>query len=141
MGEDKVSFGNRNQPFFELSPLYPSRFEMLNREWNSLMHFWVINSYLDIKTQEVLFKIRSIDELLKTSYKIGGTVHFEEMSNEVFLRSIHESFIQDEHRALILMSTGSAELIYNAPKSYLTENNRYGRILMRMRHIIAEELK
>ena len=63
------------------------------------------------------------------------------MSNEVFLRSIHESFIQDEHRALILMSTGSAELIYNAPKSYLTENNRYGRILMRMRHIIAEELK
>ena len=74
----------------------------------------------------------------------AGKLGFEglnKVDKGLFLMGIHEAFIQDEHRGFVLMSTGSAELVYTAPKSYLTENNRYGKLLMKMRHIIANEIE
>ena len=138
--DEKIAFGNKNQPFFELSPLYYSTFELFNHRWYSLMHFWVINSISDIYVQKELMQIKSIEKMI-ISAKKSGFVDIDIIDKTSFLMSIHEAFTQDERRGMILISTGSAELLYNAPKSYLTENNRYGKLLMRMRHIIADETK
>ena len=137
---EKVSFGNKNQPFYELSPTYKSKFVMYNRTWDSLLQFWVVHTFEDYDIQRKLLDIRGSNKMLSYAKKCGF-IDLGSIDKELFLESIHEAFVQDKERGFILMSTGSAELIYNSSKSYLTENNRYGRILMKMRHIIAEELK
>ena len=104
------------------------------------MHFWVCTSIPDIKAQDDLRQIRDISKMMVKAGKLGFE-GLESVNKGLFLMGIHEAFTQDERRGMILMSTGSAELIYLAPKSYLTENNRYGKLLMKMRHIIADETK
>lgn len=138
MDVDRISFGNKNQPFYELSPLYRSDFVLLNRSWNSLMHFWVVNSLEDIDTQIELRKIKSLSKLIRAAGRYG-VIDFSRIDKTLLLESIYEAFSQDKERGMVLLSTGSSELIYNAPKSFLTDGNRYGKLLMRMRYILAED--
>ena len=84
--------------------------------------------------------IRNLDTPEK-ALKVGaryGLLDFNQINPKDILFAIQERFNQNDSLRTLLLSTGSVNLVYSG-KGYLAENNRYGKIIMKVREIYAIE--
>ena len=92
--------------------------------------------YADSFVPEVSSNPSAHDYLSLTPKDIYNILSKSVLEQESACRAISIMMFQHLHRhrstAILVGQTGSG-------KSFLTENNRYGKLLMKMRHIIAED--
>ena len=117
--EESIKFGRRIQPFFELSPYYYRGFTVDGKVWRTLIHYWC-GSYLN-----------DVNVVLAEG-KRNGLEDFDKVPSDKILLGIKERFRQNDDLKLILMSTGNHTLVYDGV-GFLADNNRYGRVLMKLR--------
>ena len=67
-----------------------------------------------------------------------GFKDFNQIDSKYIIYGIQDRFNQNDQLRSILLSTGSVTLIYGGAKNFLSENNRYGRMLMRVRELYQE---
>ena len=135
---DEIKFGMRSQMFFELSPFYFCTFEISGKKWRTLIHYWVASYFKN--NMDMMETIRNLDtpeRALRVGVKYG-LLDFNQINPKDILFAIQERFNQNDSLRTLLLSTGSVNLVYSG-KGYLAENNRYGKIIMKVREIYAIE--
>lgn len=134
---DIINIGVKNQPFFELSPYYFCTFIVYGKKWRTLIHYWTAMYFKEdfmtdfIRNQDTPYIALNIA-------KHKGFKDFNQIDKKKFLYGIQERFNQNDSLRSILLSTGSSQIIYGTGHDYLSQDNRYGRILMRIREVYQE---
>jgi predicted NAD-dependent protein-ADP-ribosyltransferase YbiA (DUF1768 family) len=135
---DEIKFGKRSQNFFELSPFYFCTFEAYGKKWRTLVHFWVASYFKS--NPDMMETIRNLDTPEK-ALRVGaryGLKSLGQVNPKDVLYAIQERFNQNDSIRNILLCTGLVYLRYDGV-GYMAENNRYGKILMKVREIYAVE--
>ena len=134
---DVIKFGKRSENFFELSPYYFCTYTVGGVKWRTLIHYWVASYFENSELQEV---IRNLDTPEKVLYvgKRHGLSNLWQCNSKGILLPIQQRFNQCDGIRGILLATGGAQLIYSGD-GFMAENNRYGRILMKLRDIYADK--
>lgn len=133
-----IRFGSKAQPFFELSPYYFCTFELANRKWRTLIHYWCASYFSNnLYLYEALRNTDTPDRAIFVA-KRYGLADFDLCDAHKILRSVQERFNQSDNLRSVLLSTGESTLIYSGG-GYMGAGNRYGRVLMGVREIYASE--
>lgn len=134
---DSIIIGYKNTPFYELSPTYYSTFIASGKKWRTLVHFWVANYFSDEFMKDW---VRNQDtyQMAINCARSKGFKDFNQIDSKYLIYGIQERFNQNDQLRNILLSTGSVQIVYGGAKNYLSENNRYGRMLMRIRELYQE---
>lgn len=137
VSRDKITFGNKSDEFFELSPWYFCTFNMYGKKYRTLIHFWAACT-LDEGQREY---IRNAGEPLEAvrRAKMLGVSNFQGISKEVVLKSIYERFVQNTGIISTLLCTGECELVYRNSDYGISRNNEYGRVLEGLRRVFLSE--
>lgn len=135
--EDEIEFGLRGEPFFELSPYYYCTFTAYGKKWRTLIHFWCSMYFKDDYTREYI-RNQGTPQVAYNCAKAKGFKDFNSIDVETFIYGLQERFNQNDQLRMVLLSTGSANLKFQGSKGYLSENNRYGKLLMRIREMYQE---
>ena len=139
MSDTKViTIGLSNTPFHELSPYNFCTFKAYGMKWRTLIHYWSA-MYFDDGTLRNLIRNQEQPQKALLLANSKGMKDLGQLSPEIFLFGIQEQFNQNPQLKLILLSTGSSELTFIGNKGYLSYNNRYGKILMKLRDLYQEE--
>ena len=70
--------------------------------------------------------------------KKKGFKDFNQIDPKYLINGMQAKFNQNDNIRMVLLSTGSVTIRYAGSKGFLSENNRYGRLLMRIREIYQE---
>lgn len=135
---DEIKFGKASQSFFELSPYYFCTFEISGKKWRTLIHYWVASYFK--RNPDMVETIRNLDTPEK-AIRVGqkyGLKSFSQLNPKDILYAVQERFNQCDGIRNILLCTGLVYLNYDGV-GFLAENNRYGKILMKVREIYADE--
>lgn len=135
---DGIQIGIKGQPFFELSPYYYCTFSAYGRKWRTLIHYWLAMYFDDREFMTDYIRNQETPYIAMNVAKHNGFKDFNQIDKKKFLYGIQERFNQNDTLRTILLSTGSEVLEYGVGKGFLSENNRYGRILMRIREVYQE---
>ncbi len=135
---DEIKFGMGSQIFFELSPFYFCTYTISGKKWRTLIHYWVASYFKsDDKMVEVIRNLDTPERAIAVGKK-HGLNDFNQIDPREILYAIQERFNQNDSLRTVLLSTGSVNLLYSG-SGFLADNNRYGKILMRVRDIYASE--
>lgn len=137
MEYDSIIIGTREQPFYELSPYYFCTFKAYGKKWRTLIHYWTA-MYFDNEVMIDYIRNQETPHIAMNVARHNGFRDFNQIDKKKFLYGIQERFNQNDTLRSILLSTGSTNIIYGSGGSFLSENNRYGRILMRIREVYQE---
>lgn len=129
--EESIKFGRRIQPFFELSPYYYRGFTVDGKVWRTLIHYWCGSYFNDRYLSDYICRLNDVNVVLAEG-KRNGLEDFDKVPSDKILLGIKERFRQNDDLKLILMSTGNCTLVYDGV-GFLADNNRYGRVLMKLR--------
>lgn len=135
---DTISFGMRSQMLFELSPFYFCTFEIGGKKWRTLIHYWVASYFRG--NPEMMEIIRNLDTPEK-AIRVGerhGLLDFNQINPKELILAVQERFNQNDSLRMVLLSTGLVNLEYRG-KGFLADGNRYGKVLMKVREIYANE--
>ena len=86
---------------------------------------------------EVIRNLDTPDSVIRVGRKYG-LKDFSQLDSKDILYAVQERFNQNDSLRTILLSTGLTRLVYTGT-GFLADNNRYGRILMKVRDIYANE--
>lgn len=131
--EYEIKFGMKSQGFFELSPFYFCTYSIGGRKWRTLIHYWTASFFKNDDMKEIIRGLDTPERALLVS-KRYGLKDFNQVDSKVILTGIQERFNQCDGIRGVLLSTGLSTLVYTVP-GFLSENNRYGKILMKVRDI------
>lgn len=135
--KDIINFGSSGQLFFSLSPYYYCKIESGGRNYKTLIHYWIAHSFDDYSLRET---IRSASSPARAIF-IGrryGIEDFDKVDSKIILTGLKLKFEQNKDILSELLSTGNAELVYTGT-GYLSEGNRFGKIVMKLREIYASK--
>lgn len=135
---DEIRFGKKSQIFFELSPYYFCTFEIGGKKWRTLIHYWVASYFKSNPYMVEMIRNLQTPEMAINVAKRNGFTDFNIIDSRYILAAIQERFNQNDNLRLILLSTGDVNLVYDGT-GFLRDNNRYGRILMKVRDIYADK--
>lgn len=136
--DDVIKFGKRSQNFFELSPFYFCTFVIDRKKWRTLIHYWVASYFKNSnEMREIIRNLDTPDRALRVGSK-HGLESFSQIDSKEIIHAMQERFNQNDSLRSILLSTGLSYLEYDGP-GFLADENRYGRLLMKMREIYAAE--
>ena len=131
---DELMIGYRNMPFYELTPTYFCTFTSNGRKWRTLIHYWTAMFFSDDRMREWIRKQDTPQMAMNCASK-KGFVDFHQVDPKVMIKGLQDRFNQNDNLRSILLSTGNIDIVYAGSKNFLSENNRYGRMLMRLREI------
>lgn len=136
--DDVIKFGKRSQSFFELSPFYFCTFVIGKKKWRTPIHYWVATYFKSSEDMmEIVRNMDTPDRALRVGAKYGLN-SFSQIDSREIIYAMQERFNQNDNLRGILLSTGLSYLEYDGP-GFLADQNRYGRLLMKMRDIYATE--
>jgi ribA/ribD-fused uncharacterized protein len=142
-----VYFYSTREPFGEFSNFSRHGIEMDGKWWPTTEHYFQAQKFEDAAYRE---RIRNSDSA-KQAAELGRSramplrADWEAIKEEVMYRAVRAKF--QTHAALkaLLLSTGSEEIVENAPEDYYwgcgkdgSGKNRLGYILMRVREELAQ---
>lgn len=132
-----IRFGPRSMDFFELSPYYYCTFQIGNRKYRTLIHYWYSSYFKD--DIQMMDTIRNLDtpEKVMLICKRYGLNSLEQIEPKVIIAGIQARIEQNPGIKDVLLCTGNSYLNYMDDKSYLGQENRYGRLLMKIRDIYS----
>lgn len=133
---DEIKFGKRSQQFFELSPYYFCTFIVGGKKWRTLIHYWIA-SYFDNEYMKETIRNLSTPQMAINVAKKNGFIDFDQVDSKYIITGIQERYNQVDDLRLILLSTGLTRLVYDST-DFLGKDNRYGRILMKIREVYNE---
>lgn len=135
---DEITIGYKNTPFYELSPTYYSTFSAMGKKWRTLIHFWVAMYFKNDDFMVDWIRNQDTPQMAINCAKKKGFKDFDQIDPKLLLYGLQERFNQCDTLRSILLSTGSVTIKYAGSKNFLSENNRYGRLLMRIREMYQE---
>lgn len=138
MSNNTILIGIGNTPFCELSPYYYCTFKAYTLKWRTLIHYWSGMFFEDEVLRNVIRNQDTPQKALALANS-KGLQDFNQLDSQVFLYGIQERFNQNTQLKSIILSTGNCELQFIGNKGYLSYNNRYGKILMKLRNLYQEE--
>lgn len=131
---DEVKFGKKSQMFFDLSPFYYCTFVVGGKKWRTLIHYWVASYFKpNADMVETIRNLNSPELALRVGKKYGLN-SLSQIDPKDILYAIQERFNQNDMIRHNLLSTGDVYLLYDGD-GFLAENNRYGKILMKLREM------
>jgi predicted NAD-dependent protein-ADP-ribosyltransferase YbiA (DUF1768 family) len=133
MSRDKILFGAKKYPFYELSPWYYCTFSIGGKKYRTLIHYWLSCCFVDDRS-EFIRNTDTPENAVKKAY-FWGVRSLKGIDKKIILKSIYERFNQNEGLINILISTGNCELIYCNEDLGLFFNNQYGKILEGLREV------
>ena len=137
ISEDEIIIGMKNQPFYELSPDFFCTFVVGGKKWRTLIHYWTAMYFSDdfmidwIRNQDTI-------QMAINCAKKKGFKDYNQVDTRKMILGFQERFNQNDRLRFILLSTGEATIKYMGSRGFLSENNRYGRMLMRLREVYQE---
>lgn len=134
---DRIDIRVKGQPFFELSPYYFCTFIAYGKKWRTLIHYWTA-MYFENDFMVDYIRNQDTPYIALNVARHNGFKDFDQIDKKKLLYGIQERFNQNDVLRSILLSTGSSEIVYGVGKDYLSRNNRYGRVLMRIREVYME---
>ena len=135
---DVIVFGKRSQEFFELSPFYFCTFTIGGKKWRTLIHYWVASYF---KNNMYLMELIRNQDTPHKAIMMGehhGLYDMNQINPKDIIYAIQERFNQNDGIKSILLSTGYYYLKYDGT-GFMANDNRYGRILMKMREIYEND--
>ena len=138
MEEYEIRFGKRTQDFFELSPYHFSTFTIKGKKWRTLVHYWCASYFIANDYMKEMLRNTDTPEKALIIARKYGLKSFEQCAPKEILFSIQERFNQCDGVRSVLMCTGLTPLLYEGDE-YLSGNNRYGKILMKVRELYADK--
>lgn len=135
-----IDFGSKSLNFFELSPYYFSTFQVGGKKYRTLIHYWYATYFKD--DEGIAEMIRNLDTPNKVIL-VGnrcGLGSLKQLDSKELLYGIQARLTQNKKVKDALMCTGNAYLNYIGSKGYLgylSEDNRYGKLLMKVRDIYS----
>ena len=140
MKNDEILFGPQSLMFFELSPYYYCNFVVKGIRYRTIIHYWCTSYIENLKHNrdltEMIRSARTAD-MAMNMVKKWGFRDFNDLDPKEIILPIQERINQCDGIRNILMCTGESYLRYRGV-GYLAEDNKYGRILMRIRDIYNE---
>ena len=134
---DEITIGYKGQPFYELSPYAFCTFKARGKKYRTLIHFWLSTFFKDEFMQDWI-RNQDTPYIALNCARKKGFKDFSQIEPKWLIYGIQEKFNQNDNIRMVLLSTGSVNLKYAGSEGYLSENNRYGRILMRVREMYQE---
>lgn len=135
---DEIKFGRKSQIFFELSPYYFCTFTLHGKKWRTLIHFWVASFFKNNEYMRETIRNLQTPEMAINVARKHGFKDFNQINPKDILVAVQERFNQNDSLRIVLLSTGSVNLIYDG-QGYLSEHNRYGKVLMKVREIYEDK--
>ncbi len=132
----EIHFGKSTQIFYELSPFHVRTFTVAGRYYKTLIHYWLASMYSEPEMKDMISGIYDVQKVLQICIK-RGFKDFNQVQPKYILIGLQALLSQHRDIKDILLSTGNHELIYDGI-GYLAENNRYGRILEKVRDLLNE---
>lgn len=134
---DEIVIGYRSQPFYELTPTAFCTFSMLGKKYRTLIHFWTSMYFKDDYMREWI-RNQETPQIAINCAKKKGFVDFHQIDPKIMIQGMQAKFNQNDTIRMVLLSTGSVTIKYAGSKGFLSDNNRYGRLLMRIREIYQD---
>ena len=134
---DEIVIGYKNQPFYELAPTAFCTFSASGKKWRTLIHYWTAMFFKDDFMQDWI-RNQDTPQMAMSCASKKGFIDFHQIEPSLILYGLQEKFNQNDNVRLVLLSTGSITIRYAGSKGFLSENNRYGRLLMRVREIYQD---
>jgi predicted NAD-dependent protein-ADP-ribosyltransferase YbiA (DUF1768 family) len=132
-----IKFGRASQSFFELSPFFFCTYSIGGKKWRTLIHYWTASFFNNDEMKDIVRGLDTPERAILVG-KRYGLKDFNQIDPKIILTGIQERFNQCDGVRGVLLSTGDSNLIYTVP-GYLSDNNRYGKILMKVREIYASK--
>ena len=134
---DEIVIGYRKQPFYELTPTAFCTFIASGKKYRTLVHYWT-SMFFDDDFMRDWVRNQDTPQMAMSCAKKKGFIDFYQIDPKLIIYGIQEKFNQNDNIRLVLLSTGSANIRYAGSNGFLSDNNRYGRLLMRVRKIYQE---
>lgn len=134
---NRILFGGKKQILYELTPYYYRTFEIGREKYSTLMHYWYTSYFKDENLREMIRNTDTVEHVIWKGKKLG-IESVKQIDSKYVLNGIEARFNQNRDLRDVLLSTGNAELMYRG-EQYLTEGNKYGKVLMRLREIYDNE--
>lgn len=131
---DEIVIGYKNQPFYELTPTAFCTFTAKGKKYRTLIHFWTSMFFKDEFMQDWI-RNQDTPQMAMNCASKKGFKDFNQIDPKLLLYGLQEKFNQNDTIRTVLLSTGSVTIKYAGSKGFLSEKNRYGRLLMRLREI------
>lgn len=130
--EDRIiKFGKRSQPFFDLSPYHYRTFIIGNKKWRTLIHYWYASYFIDEDYKEMIRNIDTPDGVIMRCKSLG-VEDLNKVDSKYIINGVVQLLSQCIDIKNILYTTKGYELVYDG-FGYLAEDNRYGKLLMKLR--------
>lgn len=132
----KLFFGRSTQIFYELSPYHVRSFTCAGRNYKSLVHYWLASIYSSSDMKDMISSIWDVQKVIRLCNK-QGFKDFNQVNPKEIVNGIQLLLSQNDDIKNLLLSTGERVLVYDGI-GYLAENNRYGKLLMKVREILEK---
>lgn len=131
-----VIFGN-TEFFRELSPFYnDSNIVSDYFKYSSLVHYWLASKYDELKGN--MYSYKTPESIINYCKKRYGFRDFDEIDKTKLVTGVILNLKQNTMICDMLYTTSGFHLIFQG-NGYLAENNRYGRLLERLRDTFDRE--
>lgn len=143
-----IYFYSVREPFGEFSNFSPHGVEMEGQWWATTEHYFQAQKFEDTAYREQIRNASSPKQAaeLGRSRAVPLRTDWEAIKEDVMYRAVRAKFQTHPALKTLLLSTGSAEIIENAPGDYYwgcgkdgSGKNRLGHVLMRVREELAQE--
>ena len=142
-----IRFYTKNEPFYELSNFSPYGIEMNGLWYPTVEHYFQSQKFSDDNYREKIRLARTPKDskTLGLSRKFPIRSDWEEVKDSIMFEACFKKFQTHKSIRELLLSTGSEELVENAPMDYYwgcgelgTGQNKLGKILMNIREKLRE---
>lgn len=135
--EFDIVLGAKGSPFHELLPTYYCTFTAGGKKWRTLIHYWTAMFFTNTYIQDWI-RSQETPQMAINCAKNKGFTDFDKVDKRYMIYGLQERFNQNDWLRGILLSTGDSNIIYAGRKGFLSDKNRYGRLLMKIREVYQE---